>query len=201
LHYDHIIRAKRMRRHIRPRDRAARRPHRDHARRAEAGQQRRAREGRGEELGGAVLVADNQLTDEVRVAGALVAGQQEGEQQDVGHAPRRVGQAVGLARRARAGEQGGPSGTGRAALFARRGAAGQAMRARVEARRTANGAVTQVAAFHDDHCGPCPRLTVIVKKPKTGTVGSCLAISACRPDTTRLVLVPMRVTVPPGGGF
>lgn len=36
-----------------------------------------------------------------------------------------------------------------------------------------------------------------MKKPNTGMVGSFLASSDCRPDTTRLVDVPMSVTVPP----
>jgi hypothetical protein len=31
----------------------------------------------------------------------------------------------------------------------------------------------------------------MVKKPNTGMEGSFLDISSCRPDTTRLVLVPM----------
>jgi hypothetical protein len=37
----------------------------------------------------------------------------------------------------------------------------------------------------------------MVKKPKTGMVGSFLAMSACSPETTRLVEVPMTVQVPP----
>jgi len=37
----------------------------------------------------------------------------------------------------------------------------------------------------------------MVKKPNTGTEGSFFASSDCRPETTRLVEVPMRVQVPP----
>ena len=37
----------------------------------------------------------------------------------------------------------------------------------------------------------------MVKKPNTGMVGSVFAISDCSPETTRLVLVPMSVQVPP----
>ena len=42
-----------------------------------------------------------------------------------------------------------------------------------------------------------PARTVMVKKLNSGMVGSSLAISCCKPDTTRLVLVPMSVQVPP----
>lgn len=74
-----------------------------------------AREARGGLGGGRSLVLDQQLAGQVGVAGAVVAGQQPAEQQDVGHAPDCVWRGGG---RGRAG-----AGTGGGAGKARRTAA------------------------------------------------------------------------------